>query len=297
MAKDITWRQQQSNYLAKVDDGAEFFVGRRVHYDGNVGLENEVVASDHEYKAADLRHEYDFWADFIEPTAICESNRSFDCLNTYDRAAFTFGFLQYAAHVPDGDFVLWFRNILSLPAAHDWFPDLTIQNGKICQVTNRGTNQLEDNRSTQGLMDFLNSNSDAIDNNEVINAAKFIGWQNKASPSQSSPQGAQVRIGMQMFESNMKFYARKYNLDGAADYICIVIADILHQGRGNSSQIMDALRETDKYDALLAIGASSFKPRRDTLKKEIDDRRSSGIFGQRVYSVRDENFVLRGPPR
>jgi hypothetical protein len=89
----------------------------------------------------------------------------------------------------------------------------------------------------------------------------------------------------------------KSGLDGIADYICVVIVDILHQGRGNSSQIMDALRETDKYDALLAIGASSFKPRRDTLKKEIDDRRSSGIFGQRVYSVRDENFVLRGPPR
>jgi hypothetical protein len=66
MAKDITWRQQQSNYLAKVDGGTEFFVGRRVHFDGNVGLENERVDSDHEYKAADFRPDYDFWADFIE---------------------------------------------------------------------------------------------------------------------------------------------------------------------------------------------------------------------------------------
>ena len=297
MAKDITWRQQQSHYLAKVDGGTEFFVGKSVHYNNNIGLENEVVDSDHKYKAEDFRHEYDFWADFVEPTAICESNRSFHCLNTYDRAAFTFGFLQYAAHVPDGDFVLWVRSILGLPAAHDWFPDLTIQNGRICKITNSGINQLEDSRSTQGLMDFLNPNPDAIDNSEVINGAKFIGWQNDSSARQSSPQEAQVRIGMQIFPSNMKLYARKYNLDGAADYICVVIADILHQGRGSSTQIMDALRATDKYEALLAIGPSSSKPRRDTLRSEIDNRRSSGIFGQRVYSVRDENFVLRGPPR
>lgn len=168
-----------------------------------------------------------FWADFIEPTAICESNRSFYCLNTYDTAAFTFGFLQFVAQDTNGDFVSWARSILSLPVAHDWFPDLTIQNGRICRITSNGTKQLEDDQSTQGLMDFLNPHSDAIDDSEVINAAKFIAWQNESS----SLQEAQVTIGIQMFVSNMKLYARKYNLDGTADHICAVVADIRHGAR------------------------------------------------------------------
>jgi hypothetical protein len=289
MAKDITFRHDRSNYLARVDNGQEFFVGKRVHYLENVGLENEVIVSGHVYKAENFRSEYDFWADFIEPTAICESKSSFECLNTYDRAAFTFGFLQFAAHVPGGDFVLWARSILGLPAAHDWFPDLTMENGKIHKITNQGGDQLEDNPSTQGLMDFLNPHRDAIDDSEVINAAKLIAWQNSSPILEES----QVRIGIQMFVSNMKLYARKYNLNGSPDYICCVVADILHQGRGSSSQIMDALRETDKYGALLQIGPSDFRERCTTLKKEIDDRRTSNVFGRRVYSLSDENFVLR----
>ena len=289
MAKDITWRQQQSKYFAKVDGGKEFFVGQRVHYQDNIGLQNETPDPSHLYKAADFRREYDFWADFIEPTAVCESKLSFYCLNTYDKAAFTFGFLQFVAQDTNGDFVSWVRSILSLPAAQDWFPDLTLQNGRICKITNRGTKQLEDDQSTQGLMDFLNPHSDAIDDSEVINAAKFIGWQNESS----SLEEAQVKTGVQLFSSNMKLYARKYNLDGIVDNICAVVADIRHQGRGSSSQIMDALRQTNKYEALLEIGSTAYPSRCDTLRKEINDRMTSGVFGQRIYNLHDEKFVLR----
>jgi hypothetical protein len=64
MAKDITWRQQQSKYFAKVDGGSEFFVGQRVHYQDNVGLENETSDPSHEYKAEDFRREHDFLGRF-----------------------------------------------------------------------------------------------------------------------------------------------------------------------------------------------------------------------------------------
>jgi hypothetical protein len=78
-------------------------------------------------------------------------------------------------------------------------------------------------------MDFLNPHRDAIDDSEVINAAKLIAWQN-SSPIREE---TQVRIGIQMFVSNVKLYARKYNLNGFPQlYICCVAADILHQGRG-----------------------------------------------------------------
>jgi hypothetical protein len=45
------------------------------------------------------------------------------------------------------------------------------QNNRICKITSNGTKQLEDDQSTQGLMNFLNPHSDAIDDSEVINAA------------------------------------------------------------------------------------------------------------------------------
>ena len=94
--------------------------------------------------------------DFIEPTGICESQSSYICLNTYDRARFTFGFLQYAALVPDGDFVTWMRGILQRPEMVEWFPDLKVQNGRIAKETLQGPVQLEDSQSTGKLMDFLN---------------------------------------------------------------------------------------------------------------------------------------------
>ena len=49
MAKDITFRHDRSNYLARVDNDQEFFVGKRVHYLENVGLENEVIVTGHVY--------------------------------------------------------------------------------------------------------------------------------------------------------------------------------------------------------------------------------------------------------
>ena len=48
----------------------------------------------------------------MHPTAIAEG-ALFHTLNTYDRAQFTFSFLQFAAHVLDGDFVAHLRALLT----------------------------------------------------------------------------------------------------------------------------------------------------------------------------------------
>ena len=41
------------------------------------------------------------WAFYLQPTISAESNGFFTCLNTYDRARFTFGHVQLGAHTPD----------------------------------------------------------------------------------------------------------------------------------------------------------------------------------------------------
>ena len=53
-------------------------------------------------------------ADFIHPTAMAEGGLHASTLTT---AAPHFTFLQYAAHVPNGDFVRYFRTLLALPLA------------------------------------------------------------------------------------------------------------------------------------------------------------------------------------
>src|SRR5512146_2408539 len=112
------------DFSCSADNGSAFFVGRRVPYEGHIGLYNIFRSSKIErlnYAAADFDAQHGFWATLIEPTAICEG-LNFLTLNTYDAAAFTFGFGQFAAHVPNGDFVKYFRALLGLPNAADYFP-------------------------------------------------------------------------------------------------------------------------------------------------------------------------------
>ncbi len=93
-------------YYGKLTNSNEtrFMIGYRTKYLDNYGLYNIESRTGLLYKPDDFRTTYGFWADFIYPTAYVESKGSFFCFNTYDRAKFTFGFMQYAAHVPNGDF-------------------------------------------------------------------------------------------------------------------------------------------------------------------------------------------------
>jgi len=100
----------------------KFVIGYRTMYEGNFGLFNTQVTQGLIYNPADYAAGFGFWAYFIHPTAMAESKGSYLCLNTYDRAKFTFSFMQYAAHVPNGDFVIFFRKLLALPNAADYFP-------------------------------------------------------------------------------------------------------------------------------------------------------------------------------
>src|SRR2546425_705153 len=105
-------------------DQPKFIIGYPTRYEGNTGLFNTTINSSIVYNPADYSEQSGFWAHFIYPTARAESKGSFFCLNTYDRAKFTFTFMQFAAHVPDGDFVKFFKKLLALPNGADYFPKL-----------------------------------------------------------------------------------------------------------------------------------------------------------------------------
>lgn len=279
--------EQGNKYFGKID-GTRFFIGSRVPFDGGKGLMNIKGTPAQRYNREEFRGTHGFWADFIHPTAMAEG-ALYHTLNTYDRALFTFSFLQYAAHVPNGDFVVYFRKLLSLPLAVEYFHDLRLVNNRICRITDNGTIQLESDTSTAGLMDYLNPSRSEVEDTEVVQAAKFVHW------AQNDPLHRQVQIdtGIAHFKEKMVGYSDRYDLDGALDSICLVIADIRHQGRAKSPVIVTALHSSKPLESLLAIGEQKYPDRISTLRKEIKKLTDEGTLGTHVYSREQRDFVAR----
>jgi hypothetical protein len=259
------------NYSATADRGPAFFVGRRVPYDGNIGLYNVFTGSRTpkiNFEPANYANEYGFWVHFLNPTAGCEG-RNFMTLNSYDRAAFTFGFGQFAAHVPNGDFVQYFRAMLQKPEAPDYFPGLAVVNNRICKVSGTaGPVPLENDNSTEGLMRYLNPTLGAVEDEEVIAAAKLIHW----TQNHRSARLEQVEQMIDTYKSFMRRAQRRGLINGRSAAQCCVIADILHHGRGGGitwTLIGEALGSNDPFNKLIAIGAPRWDERKRTLKRLI----------------------------
>ncbi|MEI6709010.1 MAG: hypothetical protein WCK96_17950 [Methylococcales bacterium] len=293
MALNFDFSQTGSSHFAQVIGSGQppFFVGKETVYKGNHGLFNLSPPSGLSYAPDTYKDDYGFWAYFIAPTAKAESNNSFVCLNTYDRARFTFGFMQYAAHVANGDFVRYFRQLLALPNAQDYFPKLVLQNSRIFyRDTGGALTQLENATSTLGLLNYLNPSLDRIENQELICAARMVHW----ATNDVKHRELQVKIAIELFKENMKEYASSYNLDGYPDRVCQVICDIRHQGRATSRQVIKAINTSSDYDLayenLLELGLPLYAERIKTIRKEIKKLQEAGIFGKK-YDQSIDDFV------
>lgn len=284
---EVTLRRDGQRYYAQINGAAEYYVGADVSYGERRGLMNATLAAD-VYVPEAYREPFGFWADVILPTAICESQGSFHCLNTYDLAAFTFGFYQQAAHYPNENFVLLLRRFLLLPEAAFYFPDLTLSGGHVAQDTPGGPILLETDQSSQRLMDYLNPDPEEVGTQEADVAARFVHWAENSSENRA----AQVTFTVEQQRQKFAEYARRYDLDGAEDSVCIVVADIRHQGRADSSEIEQALAAADPLEALLRLGADRYPDRIRTLSSEIARMTEEGILGHHSYSLVNSDFVL-----
>ena len=294
MALNFTFTQNGTARYAQVIGGgaAKFLVGKDTVYQHiNHGLYNYSIPAGMNYDPADYIDEYGFWAYFIAPTAKAESNNSFICLNTYDRAKFTFSFMQYAAHVPNGDFIRFFRELLGLPNAAEYFPKIVLNHNRICYRNTNGTlTQLETDASSDALMDYLNPTLGAIENQELICAARMVHW----AMNDAAHRRIQVKVGVEHFRENMRQYAASYNLDGFPAKVCQVVCDIRHQGRATGSQIIHALNtggDFEKaYTRLLQLGQPLYAGRINTVRTEIKKLIDKGVFNKK-YKKSTNEFV------
>ena len=268
------------------------YLGFTTSYLRNEGMMHNKPNEKFIYNPAGYEAAHGFWAYFIHPTALCESQGSFLCLNTYDQAKFTYTFMQYAAHVPNGDFVKYFRQLLQLPKAAEYFPELSLVDGCVHLNKLEGTViQLEDNQSTTGLMDYLNPTLDAVDPPEILNAARFIHW----TMNDPEHRKLQVSVAVEHMKDAMSNYSKRYGLDGVPDGVCLIICDIRHQGRAKSSQIISALNTNGDWRKaglnLLELGKEHYPQRISTLKKSIQSYLDAGIFGKKKYDEASGDFV------
>lgn len=281
--------REDRDFFCAADGEARFFVGRRVPYKSNIGLYNIFKGTKLQslnFAAADFAGTQGFWSEFIEPTALCEG-RNFLTLNTYDSAHFTFGFGQFAAHVPNGDFVNYFRKLLTLRGAAEYFPHLKIVNGHIHRDDGGTSVALETNETTERLMKYLNPTLGEVEDDEVIAAAKLIHWTAKDPAARDAQVGQMVAT----YKDFMKRADKRVGIDGRSADLCCVIADVLHHGRGGKMTwplVDSALKSAKPLDALIAIGSSEWEERRRTLRKALQGRPH---FAEKRWSRTAGDFV------
>jgi peptidoglycan hydrolase-like protein with peptidoglycan-binding domain len=270
--------------------GERFYVGNRVPYQGRIGLMNTKANSGPVYDPAEYAGTFGQWAYFIYPTAQAESAGRFNCLNTYDRAGFTFGFLQFAAHVAEGDFVKFFRALLQLPERSAYFPELELQGGHIVQRTASGLIRLETSTSSEPLKRYLNPSGGEVEDKEVLSAARFIHWSSHSQPHRAT----QVKIGVENAREKLRQAEKRMALDGRIDKVCFVVVDILHQGRGTYAvmkSIVDHNNDAAAYEKLLTIGAGPYPERIKTIRAQVAKLEAVGHFGKKRYSAASNDFV------
>jgi hypothetical protein len=288
--REVAIMTQGARYYASMDGEPRFFLGADVAYGTRRGLMNAANPPGARYRPAAYEAGHGAWAWYLLPTITCESNGHFTCLNTYDRACFTFGHIQLGAHTPDDNFVAFFREVLALPSAAEYFPDLAVHGGRVCCRTGDEWSPLESARETAALMSYFNATPHEVDPVEAERAARMVDW----SLRHQAMRDAQVAFAVREQKRKLAAHARRLPLDGVTDKLCLVVLDILHQGRGTYTAIARALEQDDPFDALSCIGASSYRQRVSTLRAGIKDLEAAGRVGWAVYDRASSAFVRPG---
>ena len=276
-----------------------FFVGKEVNQpaQGFFGLRNNLPQNTGpKYRAIDYLDKLDHWAVLLEISGACESENRFNLVNTYDRAKFTFGFYQLAAHTPRDNLILFFRRLAELPDFQSYFPELEMKNGRLTRRDSNGSSTdleqefLASNGEMQIMlfMNYLNPVRKDIDRQEVLQAARLIHW----CGADKQVQLAQVEVSAEILEGKMaKRYHPKLGLDGRSDTICAIVADIFHNGRGTFAAVKSILASANPVEGLLTINHGKHKNRNDRLRKAIADTKAAGLLGAKKYVAAANEFA------
>jgi hypothetical protein len=248
-----------------------------------------------EYKGDDYAARFGHYAYLLELSGHCESKNRFNLINTYDRAKFTYGFYQLAAHTPRDNLILLMRDLVRDGVASSYFPDLKIIDGALHKVAaDGGSTNLEAVSPTgpdgeeqlQAFMDYLNPRRKEIDREEVLNSAKLMHLANSSARGRE----LQVERSAKILEGKMARYGTIYELNGKSDLICALVADIHHQGRAKRSRVKQVLAGSNVVDKLIDINAD-YKQRAKDLREIIAKLTADRHLGKLKYQAGSNTFV------
>ena len=293
--RKVTVSSGKFDYFAKLPGIDEYYVARNTRYESFRGLmQPPTKLNGPRFTIDDFAEEYETVAGMLGVISTGESLGYFNRLNTYDRAAFTFGFFQLAAHTPNDNLILLFRKGISEnPAFQALFPDLKMVNGVLHRDLGNHTISLEkqyhrpghpNEKNLKDFMAYLNPDGTNIDDKELSVSARLVHLAN----TDEAFNRLQVNIAAQITVGKIRnTYSVWYNLNGVSDLICTAIADIHHQGRGTKTAVRAALASAStikgKVSALCNIGRDVHGPRCDTLKQALAKAQENQSLGVTVF--------------
>lgn len=294
--KAFELRKEGQRWFAQESGGAAFLVGRETANGAQTGLFMAPTdAYGPVYAASEHVARHGHWANLLELSGHCESGNRFNMVNTYDTAKFTFGFVQMAAHTPDENLIRFFHRLSALPGFADYFPDLLMQGGRLHRrdgsgrlsnlelISPTGPNR---RRQIQPFMDYLNPKSAAPDPQEVLQAARLVHWANTSAQMRT----LQVTQASETLQQKLgSVYARWYDLDGRADTLCALVADIHHQGRASRAKVAAALASPDAQERLITIHPG-YTGRIAALRRKIGRMQAEGRLGRLRYAAGENAF-------
>ena len=291
------------DYFAKLPGAAEFYLARGTKYEAYRGLmQPSTKLNGPRYSIANFVADYGTVAGILGVISAGESSGYFNRLNTYDRAAFTFGFFQLAAHTPNDNLILVFRKAAAANAAFKaMFPDLRLVDGVLHRDLGGHSVSLEkeyprpghpQEKNLKDFMTYLNPDGANVDNVELSQSARLIHLANTDDGFNALQVNVAATITMRKLRSA---YSVWYSLNGVSDLICTAIADIHHQGRGTKTQIRDALSSAStvkgKVSALCRVGEADYAERCATLKAALAKAESDGHLGVSVFDKASGLFM------
>ncbi len=289
-------QKTRAKWRAEIEEtGERFLIGQTVGFadaDGkHRGLYQSRVMKDIprlHYDRFTAEANIGLWAHFMWPSVTAESGNGHHLVvNTYDRARFTFGFYQLAAHTPNQNLIKLFRELLALPSAATYFPDLFIRNGRVHRREGTATYSLEKiteihrpNGKTEkqliAFMTYLNPDTYNATEREALNAAKLMHW----LVNDTAAVNASETVAFTIMHDKLKLQARAFKLTGKDPRLALWISDIRHQGRGGPRKINAALAEPTLKKQLRALSKvdvynskhpnGRYVARRKAVRKSID---------------------------
>lgn len=293
----VNIRPVNGRYFARAASGVEFCIGKPVNYsdDGLLrrGLQNVRHESDAligYYRPTDYTGQHKEWAYLITPSIIAEGNGFFGTINTYDRAAFTFGAPQFAAHTPKRNFITYLHALAGLNTVAGHFPELSLRpNAKgedTVHLTRNGVSiDLEKVQTVTRpngksetqlveLMRWLNPDPKTVDPDELSAAARLMNW------VRIDPEAKALQIKVFIEHANENLQTAKTRTQGAFTgkiwQQSVWILDILHHGRGSYKSIATALNAPVPLAALQAIGGPGWAGRGKKVAKAIAEIENGG---------------------